>query len=56
MNNINVMDLILWIDDITMKFYREILNRMTINQLTQYIIIARFEQIMFFPNFHILTN
>ena len=39
--------------DIAMRFYSENLNRMTVNQLKQYIEIAGFEQIMFFPNIYI---
>ena len=39
--------------DIAMRFYRENLNRMTVNQLKQYIKIAGFERIMLFPNIYI---
>ena len=39
--------------DLAMSFYKENLNRMTVNQLKQYIKIAGFEQIMFFPNIYI---
>ena len=36
--------------DLAMRFYNENLNRMTSTQLKQYIKIAGFEQIMFFPH------
>ena len=39
--------------DLAMRFYKENLNRMTVDQLKQYIKIAGFEQIMFFPNIYI---
>ena len=39
--------------DLAINFYKENLNRMTINQLNKYIKIAGFEQIMFFPNIYI---
>ncbi len=40
--------------DLAMRFYKENLNRMTVNQLKKYTKIAGFEQIMFFP--HIYTE
>ena len=39
--------------DLAMRFYNENLNRMTLAQLKQYIKIAGFEQIMFFPHIYI---
>ena len=39
--------------DLAMSFYKENLNRMTVNQLKEYIKIAGFEQVMFFPNIYI---
>ena len=39
--------------DFAIKFYKQNLNRMTSNQLKQYIKLAGFEQIMFFPNIYI---
>ena len=39
--------------DLAMRFYNENLNRMTSTQLKQYIKIAGFEQVMFFPHIYI---
>ena len=39
--------------DLAMRFYEKNLNRMTSNQIKQYIKIAGFEQIMFFPHIYI---
>ena len=39
--------------DLAMSFYKENLNRMTVNHLKQYIKKAGFQQIMFFPNIYI---
>tara|TARA_Y100000768_G_C23927857_1_gene658481 strand:- start:157 stop:1242 length:1086 start_codon:yes stop_codon:yes gene_type:complete len=39
--------------DLAMRFYDENLNRMTSTQLKQYIKIAGFEQVMFFPHIYI---
>ena len=39
--------------DLAMRFYNENLNRMTSNQLKQYISKAGFQQIMFFPHIYV---